>query len=41
MAKVYILGKMVENIKDFISMIKNMVMEHILGLMERFLLDNG
>ena len=34
-------GKMVENIKAIILMTKNMAMENIHGLMERYLVDNG
>jgi len=41
MEKVYISGKMEENIKDNIAMIKNMVLGHILGQMVENIVDNG
>jgi hypothetical protein len=41
MAKELIFGKMVENIRVIILMIKSMVMENILGQMVNNLVDNG
>ena len=41
MEKVYIYGRMVENIKVDIIMIKNMEKVNIIGLMARYLKENG
>ena len=41
MEEVFLLGKMVENMKVIIKMIKNMVMVCLNGLMEEFIKDIG